>query len=63
LWFLPTYGKKVTTRPVESTVHPSWMKQSVAYAAEEPTAAKAAATSPDRTAELLRQQAVMQQQL
>ena len=45
-WVLSTYGKKVVTAPVESLVQPSWIKEAVAYAPEDRTAAKAADTPP-----------------
>ena len=61
-WVLATYGKKVVTAPVESLVQPSWIKEAVAYAPEA-TATKAAAVAPDRSAEIMRQLAAMQQEM
>ena len=61
-WLLSTYGKKVVTAPVESLVQPSWIKEAVAYAPEDTAATKAAAT-PDRSAEIMRQLAAMQQEM
>ena len=50
------------TAPVESLIQPSWIKEAVAYAPEAKAAAKAAAT-PDRSAEIMRQLAAMQQEM
>ena len=61
-WLLSTFGKKVQTTPAESLIQPSWIKEAVAYTPEPQAAAKAAAT-PDRTAEIMRQLAAMQQEM
>ena len=61
-WLLSTFGKKVQTTPAESLIQPSWIKEAVAYTPEAQAAAKAAAT-PDRTAEIMRQLAAMQQEM
>jgi type IV secretion system protein VirB10 len=63
LWFLHAYGRKVTTKPVETTMSPSWMKQGITYPPDAQAAEKAVAQSPDRSAEILRQLAALQQQL
>ena len=63
LWFLHAYGRKVTTKPIESTMSPSWMKQGIAYPPDAQAAEKAVAQVPDRSAEILRQLAALQQQL
>ena len=61
-WVLSTFGKKVVTAPVESLIQPSWIKEAVAYAPED-KATKAAAAPPDRSAEIMRQLAAMQQDM
>ena len=43
-------------------MQPSWIKEAVAYAPEDQAATKAAAT-PDRSAEIMRQLAAMQQEM
>jgi type IV secretory pathway VirB10-like protein len=63
LWFLHAYGRKVTTKPVESTTNPAWMKQGITYPPEAQATEKAGAQAPDRSAEILRQLAALQQQL
>ena len=61
-WVLSTFGKKVVTAPVESIIQPSWIKEAVAYAPED-KAPKVAAAPPDRSAEIMRQLAAMQQEM
>lgn len=63
LWFLHAYGRKVTTKPVDTTMSPTWMKQGITYPPDAQAAEKAAAQNPDRSAEILRQLAALQQQL
>ena len=62
-WVLATFGKKVATAPVEQTIQPSWIKEAVAYAPEDRSAAKSAPVPPDREAELRKQLAAMQQEM
>jgi type IV secretion system protein VirB10 len=63
LWFLHAYGRKVTTKPVENTMSPTWMKQGITYPPETQKTAQAIDAPPDRSAEILRQLAALQQQL
>jgi type IV secretion system protein VirB10 len=63
LWFLHAYGRKVTTKPVESTMSPAWMKQGITYPPDAAKTAQALEAPPDRSAEILRQLAALQQQL
>ena len=62
-WLLSTFGKKVVTAPVESLVQPSWIKEAVAYAPEADAADQGGGAPPDRTAEIMRQLAAMQQEM
>ena len=62
LWVLSTFGKKVVSVPVESLTQPSWIKEAVAYAPEATATTKAVA-SPDRSADIMRQLATMQQEM
>jgi type IV secretion system protein VirB10 len=63
LWFLHAYGRKVTTKPVETTMSPGWMKQGITYPPDAQKTAQAIDAPPDRSAEILRQLAALQQQL
>jgi type IV secretion system protein VirB10 len=63
LWFLHAYGRKVTTKPVESTMSPTWMKQGITYPPDAQKLAQANEAPPDRSADILRQLAALQQQL
>jgi type IV secretion system protein VirB10 len=63
LWFLHSYGRKLTTTPAESTVSPTWMKQGITYPPDAQKTAQAIEAPPDRSAEILRQLAALQQQL
>jgi type IV secretion system protein VirB10 len=63
LWFLHAYGRKVTTKPVESTMSPGWMKQGITYPPDAQKTAQVIDAPPDRSAEILRQLAALQQQL
>jgi type IV secretory pathway VirB10-like protein len=63
LWFLHAYGRKVTTKPVASTMSPTWMKQGITYPPDAQKLAQASEAPPDRSADILRQLAALQQQL
>jgi hypothetical protein len=63
LWFLHAYGRKVTTKPVEHAMSPTWMKQGITYPPDAQKTAQAIDAPPDRSAEILRQLAALQQQL
>jgi type IV secretion system protein VirB10 len=63
LWFLHTYGRKLRSTPVETTTTPGWMKQGITYPPEPQKMAQAVDAPPDRSAEILRQLALLQQRL
>jgi type IV secretory pathway VirB10-like protein len=64
LWFLHTYGKRVTPPSVDtSATNPAWMKQGIHYPPDKVTSPETMAAAPDRSAEILRQLAALQQEL
>jgi type IV secretory pathway VirB10-like protein len=60
LWLLKRRGTPVVPPPVETVSHPAWMKQSVAYAADEPRVVQAPLLPTDPMPALQRQLAAMQ---